>query len=225
MDLSSYVNSNNIISSQYDIMMIKMYQNLVDNGTLKIISNIQLKSLYFLQSLEIKDLWLYNCRNIIPKLQSETITNLHIIACDFYSLVEFKLNNLEVLEMQSNQKQKEATILVQEIVKFKKLKQLQLERWQVNLNPISMITGITKLSLVSCKLRNTEALRPLYNLVELSLNFNTNIDITSLQHLTRLTKLWLDECGLDNIDALRPLVNLNELIVSCCSIVFNLWRI
>ncbi|CAL6079690.1 leucine-rich_repeat domain-containing protein [Hexamita inflata] len=82
------------------------------------------------------------------------------------------------------------------------------------------MTGLTKLSLNSCDLCNTETLRPLTNLIVLSLNGNQDINIYTLQYLTKLTSLYLNSCGVVSLDFLRPLTKLEVLDIYDNKVVF-----
>ncbi|CAL6080412.1 Conserved_hypothetical protein [Hexamita inflata] len=190
--------------------MIEKYQSQIQDGTLQIQGNPDLKSLDFMKFLVIYKLLLTCCKNIIPKLESQTIQKLIITDCKIQGIQDFQLENLEVLEIYNYFEQLESKKLILEVAMLQKLKELTLYKCITDFSPLSQMTGLTKLSLIDCKLLSTEALRPLVHLEELCLNGN-DIDITSLQYQTKLTILQLISCNLVNIDALRPLVNLKEL--------------
>ncbi|CAL5971766.1 leucine-rich_repeat domain-containing protein [Hexamita inflata] len=138
--------------------------------------------------------------------------------CEIQSLKDFWLENLEVLQVY-NQTKLESKTIAQEILRFKKMKELTLHKFTTDFSPLSKLIGLTKLSLWSCDLRNIEALRPLINLEELCLNCN-DIDITTVQYLTNLTILLLACCNLVNIDVLRPLKKLEQLSIYNNKIVY-----
>ncbi|CAL5992233.1 leucine-rich_repeat domain-containing protein [Hexamita inflata] len=205
--------------SEYDKQMIEKYQSEIKDGTLTIYQNQDLKSLDFMRLLNLQELELKFCNNIIPKLESQTIKMLKIQQCKIQSVKDFQLENLEVLEIYNQFDQLESKTLVQEILRFKKLKGLSLYKYITDLSPLLQITRLSKLSLIECNLYNTEALRPLINLVELNLNSN-DIDITVVQYLTNLTNLSLRCCNLVSLHALRPLKKLEELDIFNNKIVF-----
>ncbi|CAL6005837.1 leucine-rich_repeat domain-containing protein [Hexamita inflata] len=132
-------------------------------------------------------------------LQQTTIKNL-----------KAQVSNLESFSI-FNDEMEESEILVDEIVRFQKLKELHLYQQIIGLKPLIQLKNLTILGLNDCEIRSTEALRPLVNLVELELFGNKDIDITQLQYLTKLTFLSLPSCNLVNIDALRPLTKLERL--------------
>ncbi|CAL6053544.1 leucine-rich_repeat protein [Hexamita inflata] len=82
------------------------------------------------------------------------------------------------------------------------------------------MTGLTKLYLMQCQIRSTEALRPLIYLEELYLSYYLYIDINALQYLTNLTILKMVSCNLVSLDALRPLKKLKELSIFYNKIVY-----
>ncbi|CAL6017056.1 leucine-rich_repeat domain-containing protein [Hexamita inflata] len=199
---------------EYDKYMMQKYQSKIKDGTLAIQWDQDLKSLDFIRLLKINKLVFTHCNNIIPKLDCSTIKKLEIFCCEIQNVKDFQLENLEVLQIYNklldNNRLQESYTLVQEILQYKKLKEITLQKCITDFNPLSQMTGLTKLILIQCNLRCTDALRPLVNLEELCLNQN-KVDITTLQFLTQLTILSLESCNLVDIDALRPLKKLKEL--------------
>ncbi|CAL6097592.1 leucine-rich_repeat domain-containing protein [Hexamita inflata] len=211
--------NNNIYLSEYDKQMIEKYQSEIKGGILTIQQNPDLKSLNFINTLKINQLQLYECKHIVPQLDSQTIKELKTMDCKIQSVKDFQLENLEVLAIYNNQAKLESNTLAQEIVWFQKLKELTLFKYITDFSPLSQLIGLTKLNLWSCDLHCTEALRPLINLQDLCLNCN-NIDITNVQYLTNLTILQLASCNLVNVDTLRPLKKLKSLSIYNNKIVY-----
>ncbi|CAL6062832.1 leucine-rich_repeat domain-containing protein [Hexamita inflata] len=205
--------------TQYDKEMIEQYKNQIQYETLTIKKNLKLKSLDFIQTFNINRLIIQDCNNIIPKLESKTIKQLQLFYCDIISVNDFRLDNLEVLEI-LNLSKIQSNTLIQEIFRFQKLKELCLVEWIVDINLLSHITSLTKLTLYDCDLRDTKTLRYLVNLLELDLSSNQDINTISLQYLTQLTSLWLQSCCLVNLDFLRPLIKLKYLDVYDNSIIY-----
>ncbi|CAL6009415.1 leucine-rich_repeat domain-containing protein [Hexamita inflata] len=201
--------------SEYDKQMIETYQIQIKNGILTLDNIYDLTSLEFIQLLNIHTLELGYCDNIIPKLESKTITQLHIRNCQIQSVKNFQLDNLEILEichLDMNDLFESKTI-VQEIVMFQKLKELYLTGWDIDISSFSLMSNLTKLALNYCELGGIAVLSLLVNLEELCID-QKEVDIISLQHLTKLTKLSLRHCNLDNIYALRLLTKLEVLDIS-----------
>ncbi|CAL5995068.1 leucine-rich_repeat domain-containing protein [Hexamita inflata] len=194
-----------------------MYQT--EDRTLAIYNNKDLKSLDFISFLQISELRLDSCKNIIPKLESQIIKLLDLYDCNIHDVTAFQLENLESLRM-TNRSKLELDTLIFDIAQFQKLKELILYRLKINIGQLPQITSLTTLCLSMCDLRSTEVLRALFNLVVLNLSENEHIDISSLQYLTKLTKLLLNSCSLDSLDPLTPLTQLQELYIRYNSVVY-----
>ncbi|CAL5973807.1 Conserved_hypothetical protein [Hexamita inflata] len=180
--------------SEYNKEMIQRYQSKINDRKLIIMFNSELRSLDFINYLDINKLELENCKNIIPKLESLIITKLEIIDCEIQNTLE--------------------------IARFQQLNELYLYKWKIDISPLSHMTRLTKLGLIQCELRSTEAVRQLVNLEELYLDGNEEIDIVSLQYLNNLTILSLLQCNLKSLEPLRPLTQLKELNISWNSVVY-----
>ncbi|CAL5984343.1 tandem-95_repeat protein [Hexamita inflata] len=197
--------------SDYDRIIFK-YANQISQKSLKIMNDKYLTNINFVKFLNVHKLELENCKNLIPKLHSSTITELSILQFNIQNIQDFELENLEVLTLISKQFINEQS-LINDIVKFKKLNELNIRGYQFDTKPLSNMKSITYLTLDTCQLQNTQDLM-LKSLLELYLDFNTGIDITSLQHLNQLTNLSLNYCDLANLDSIRSLINLNQLDIS-----------
>ncbi|CAL6060147.1 Conserved_hypothetical protein [Hexamita inflata] len=194
--------------------MIEQYKYKTQYQTLQIVDNQELKSLEFIQNLDIDHLVLIQCKNVIPILDSKTIKTLNIEFCNIKSIEKIDLENLEVLIIQEHKIQLFDDFIEKNIIKFKKLKQLSIYKQDVvDTKQISQIFELNTLKLEYCGLKNVEALIQLINLTELSLCGNDQINITPLQFLN-LTKLNLGFCNLLRIDQLIPIVNLIQLSVN-----------
>ncbi|CAL6080574.1 Conserved_hypothetical protein [Hexamita inflata] len=224
--ISETLNDNILINSdelntlsEWDNTMIQTYQNQIKDGALRIQSNQDLKNMEFIRFLKITELQLYDCKNIIPKLENSAIKKLSVQECEIYSLKDFRFENLEDLYITNYSKRKQN--LLQEIRHFQQLKCVIAYCTPLkDLSQLSQMTGLIVLYLNDCDLRSTEAIRPLINLTELYLWNNKGVDITSLQFLTNLKILELRKCNLVSIDALRPLTKLESLDIAENSIVY-----
>ncbi|CAL6097614.1 Leucine-rich_repeat domain superfamily [Hexamita inflata] len=142
--------------SEYDKSMIEKYQSEIKDGTVAIQRNQDLTSLNFIRLLNLNELVLKYCQRIIPKLESQSIKKLEIIDCKIQSVKDFRLDNLEVLDIQNYFQYLESKTLIFEIVMFQKLKELYLYSWEIDISPLSQMTGLSKLSLIQCNLRSTK---------------------------------------------------------------------
>ncbi|CAL6011223.1 leucine-rich_repeat domain-containing protein [Hexamita inflata] len=77
-----------------------------------------------------------------------------------------------------------------------------------------MVISLTKLSMVSCGLKNIDLISSLVNLKELDISINEDLDLNPLNKVKNLTKLSMCSCGLKNIDQIVQLTNLDVLEVS-----------
>ncbi|CAL6041268.1 Leucine-rich_repeat domain superfamily [Hexamita inflata] len=201
--------------SEYDKSMIEKYQNQIKDGKLTIYDSLDLKSLDFIRLLNLNKLVLKQCQQIIPKLESSTIKKLEVTDCKIYSVKDFQLKNLEVLDIWNNSEYLKSNTLVWEILQFQKLKKLLLYYWKYDLSSLSQMTRLTKLGLIKCNLHSTEALRPLINLEELCLNCNEEIDILTLQYLSNLTYLSSIQCNL-----VKQILGCSQTIVETERIIY-----
>ncbi|CAL6072853.1 leucine-rich_repeat domain-containing protein [Hexamita inflata] len=214
---------NNLRSEQ---KMTEKYRNVVVDGSLKIYNDTELTNLQFVQNFDVSSLQLNFCKNLIPKLNSNSIKELYITQCNTQSIEGFHLENLEVLELQDingvvkHLSDEFNSGLLENIIKFKKLKHLSLNGYQnININSIMQIKeNITKLQFITCGIKYINVLQHFSNLRELNLSNNKYINITPLQCLKELIVLDLSFCGLDNIQILKYLVRLQELHIQNNSI-------
>ncbi|CAL6012739.1 leucine-rich_repeat domain-containing protein [Hexamita inflata] len=199
--------------SEHEQQIINQQISQIKAGLFKIEGDSELKSIEFIKLLNIQKLELINCNNIIPKLESQSITELHIENNNYLNLNELQLDNLEIFKYYKliSEKSYVNQNFAKEIAQFNNLKQLYLDRCNVDISPLQQIISLTKVQLNHCSLEKIESLRSLINLTDLSLFGNEYIEINQLQYLTQLTKLDLGLCGLIKIDALSTLINLTYL--------------
>ncbi|CAL6092733.1 leucine-rich_repeat domain-containing protein [Hexamita inflata] len=206
------------MESEYDQTMIKFQQQKIIDKSLRIGFNKHLESLNFVQQLEIQKLWIYNCENVIPKLNNNIIYELQINNCKLYNddIENIQLENLKVLQLKKNRIRN-----IDSIIKFQHLTELDLEyNINININPIHKLKCLSSLNLSWCCLKNIENICKIISLKELKLIGNKEIIITPIQCLTGLTCLHLDGCNIDNVTALQPLVNLTQLYLYANRLVF-----
>ncbi|CAL6111637.1 Leucine-rich_repeat domain superfamily [Hexamita inflata] len=174
--------------SEYDKSMIEIYQRKIKDGTLTIKCDPDLESLNFINTLKISQLQLYDYKYIVPQLANLTIKELKIIDCKIYSVKGFQLENLEVLEVRNNVRKLESKGLAQEILQFKRLKELSLQKFITNIS-LSILDSLNQAQYIV----NFVVLKP----QDHSLTYKNQISVkmkqlTSQQFSTQL--IQLDYC-------------------------------
>ncbi|CAL6093879.1 leucine-rich_repeat domain-containing protein [Hexamita inflata] len=199
----------------YDLKMTKRFQKIINNGELFINNSRnlypELKSIEFVQKLNVNRLKLYYCRNIDPKLASDTIKELEIYYCLLNNIENLPLKNLEVLKITESG---DTELDISVVDKCTQLKELCLRKKDIEIGPIKQLTTLTKLSLESCCLHNIESLNLLVNLQELLLKGNKGIELGPLRNMNQLQLLNLEECDQLNTTTLKYLINLRKLILN-----------
>ncbi|CAL6087117.1 leucine-rich_repeat protein [Hexamita inflata] len=223
------VNDLVINERSYNQKMTQKYVNQIVNKTLKIQSELhcELQRLEFIENFNISRLELYNCYKTIPKLCSNTIKELKTHECYISTFEQMKLENLEVLKIshttyhESHKYNYVISLLLFELTQYLNLKQLHICGYVGDdITPLSQMSQLNILQLISCGLSNVETLRYLVNLKELHLSKNKNIDITPLELLHQLVVLDISYCGLKSIEPLRYLINLKNLSIKYNQIVY-----
>ncbi|CAL5971156.1 Conserved_hypothetical protein [Hexamita inflata] len=177
----------------YDERMTKRYEHTINSYGSMSIQDPELTSLEFLEHLNIKELDLSLCPNIVPKLKSESITQLSFRNCNVHNTEQLDLQNLEIIEFTQYKRQK-YEFSITSALKYLKLKQFILFRYEgIDLRPLQQINQLTLLYLGSCGLSDISQLKYLLNLKEISIFDNYDIDITPLQYLTQLETIDLIE--------------------------------
>ncbi|CAL6059290.1 leucine-rich_repeat domain-containing protein [Hexamita inflata] len=192
--------------------LIDELKNQIDNNnTLNIYNYDELYNIEFLNDFEIEELHLFECHDVVLKLNNPRIKTLQLHCCDEKRLDQLQLPNLEVFILYEETEEND---IFASLSQFKKLKELYLYGIALNLKHIQELQ-LTKLEL-ACKLTNFEAITQLTQLTDLNLSNSTNIGskIILLSQMLQLTNLKLDRCDLKNVDFLKPLVNLNQLDLS-----------
>ncbi|CAL6013344.1 leucine-rich_repeat domain-containing protein [Hexamita inflata] len=221
------------ISVQYDEYMTQKYECLIQGGDLIIgdmlEGDLEVTNLRFIEKFNIKTFICYINNNMSIKFKSKTINELTLKQPEllieninqlqnnaqqqyFCNIDDFELENLEVLNLVSNNLENDQ---LQSLTKFKKLQTLNVSFNNVDLTHIHSIQSLTKLSIQGCfRLKNIDQIISLVNLEDLDLGSNMGINICPLRKIKNLTKLSL-QCGyLMNIDQIIPLTNLQVLNIS-----------
>ncbi|CAL6075836.1 leucine-rich_repeat domain-containing protein [Hexamita inflata] len=192
--------------------LIDSFKSQIKDNKLIILFNSKLQNIEFVNDFDIETLTIYNCENVIPKINNPRIKNIEFDNCKIKCLNDIQLPNLEVLKLEDNCYN--VKNILQSLRQFKKLKELLLRCYRdIDLKLIVDIQ-LTKLELSRSNLTNIELLTRLTQLTNLSLENNQGIDISPLSQMIQLTNLKLNRCDLKNVDCLKPLVNLIELDLS-----------
>ncbi|CAL6027688.1 leucine-rich_repeat domain-containing protein [Hexamita inflata] len=187
---------------------MQFLQNIKD-GSLYIRDRHELNSLEFLQDVDIQKLTVYECLNIQPKLNNNSIKELNLSVCAIKSIDDLHMNALQSLILYFNK-----LTQIDHIVSFPLLKELDLSSNEnINISPLQHLPLLVKLHMNDCGLKDISVLQSLVNLKELSIQQNAKIDISSLCKLTQIIKLFIGLCDLKYIDFLKFLVNLQEFSV------------
>ncbi|CAL6093155.1 leucine-rich_repeat domain-containing protein [Hexamita inflata] len=206
----------NILIQEYDEQMTQKYQEVIQDGNLIISGDSDITSLKFIEKFNIQTLKLSINDSI--KLQSKTIKELTIQLPLFQeeqilnlNIDDLELENLEVLLLNNNNLENDQ---LNNLSKFKKLRNLDVSCNNVDLTHLHNVTSLTKLSMQACGLQNIEQITSLLNLKDLDLKINRDIDICPLYQLISLTKLNIQSCNLKQIDKIGQLINLQVLDLS-----------
>ncbi|CAL6058406.1 Hypothetical_protein [Hexamita inflata] len=120
------------ISKQSDLLEhvteqigIDKLKNLIGNNILNIDRREDLYNIEFLNDFEIKELRLFQCKNIVLKLNNHRIKTLELDSCQIYSSDDLQLPNLESLQV-FNSKFDNDQLFSQNIGKFKNLQESQV---------------------------------------------------------------------------------------------------
>ncbi|CAL6064534.1 leucine-rich_repeat domain-containing protein [Hexamita inflata] len=188
------------------LLMKERYKNEIQNKMLKIIRNQDVRSIEFVEDFDISQLFIYDCKNMVPTLNNKQISYFHAQDCDMKSIEGLKLENLQVLCLFDNK-----IVQTNTIRSFSQLRELNLGyNKNVDISPLQYMTGLTKLNLAACNVNSAAPLKSLTNLEELELFINPLKDIAPLVYLRKLSKLNIGQCGLRKAKELKDL-NLSEL--------------
>ncbi|CAL5988556.1 Hypothetical_protein [Hexamita inflata] len=99
----------------------KRYEHTINFYGSMSIQGPELTSLEFLEHLNINELDLSLCPNIVPKLKSQSITQLSFRNCNVCNTEQLNLGNLELLEFTQYKRQKYAFFILSAL-KYSKLK-------------------------------------------------------------------------------------------------------
>ncbi|CAL6005917.1 Leucine_rich repeats-containing protein [Hexamita inflata] len=196
--------------STYDQKIIQEGEYDTQNRHIKFSYNLNLRSLGFVNYINIHKLEIIQCFYIDPTLRSDTIIQLKMYCCSRQSMDGFQLDNLEVLDLEHN-----FPLGLQSLPDYPKLKQLSLVGCNINdISCISHFTLLTKLNVSENKIKILKLPETLTNLEDLTFSDNMTINISQLNLFVKLKKLNITQNRIKNISVLSNLVNLKELNIS-----------
>ncbi|CAL5996553.1 Conserved_hypothetical protein [Hexamita inflata] len=217
----------NALNADYDAKMTRKYEGKIKDGNLEIGDQFdggdpEVTSLRFVEKFDIQTLQIYISSDMIVQLRSSTLKELTIFNEREYDqdkkqkqrlnmqVDDLELENLEVMDLRNSVKNDQ----LYNLAKFKKLHSLDVSDNNVDLTHIHMVISLTKLTMVSCGLKNIDLISSLVNLKELDISLNANLDLNPLNKVKSLTKLSMNVCYLKNIGQIVQLTNLDVLEVS-----------
>ncbi|CAL6103889.1 leucine-rich_repeat domain-containing protein [Hexamita inflata] len=198
--------------NEYDEQMIQKYIGKSKYSFGSFDDDLSITTLKFVDKLNLQELQVYFCYNLVFTRVPTCITNLNIITCNVQQLEGIKqmqqLTNLRIFNNST-------PIQLQELQYLTNLKHLFLDRSKVtDISPIKYLNDLQVLNLSQNSIHDISPLMNLKNLVELQLTANKIIDLSPLQDLTQLKYLELSKNPIVHINALRNLTNLNKLSLS-----------
>ncbi|CAL6066672.1 leucine-rich_repeat-containing protein [Hexamita inflata] len=194
--------------NEYDESMIEKYRGKIQNKSLGIAGDVNLKSVKFLQVLDVQTLNLYNCHGLEFKYVPTNITNLISYDCKIQTLMGIQqMKQLEALTV--NEIDIQDYHVIQDLVKLKKL-----HLFGKGINDLEFLRSLAYLENVaftSKTIKDFSALSNLHYLTELSLNETMIKNLTPLKQLKGLAHLELWNNGIEEISIIQYLTNLTYL--------------
>ncbi|CAL5990413.1 Conserved_hypothetical protein [Hexamita inflata] len=201
---------------QYDAKMKSKYQSSVSSNKLSISSDADLKSLRFVDELNVTELNISSCKNVTFSRTPTKVVKLQVTSCELKNAngIE-KMKQLQFLNLQSNQ-----ITSVQGVGELRNLKELYLNSNQIqNVQELKGLINLTYLQLSSNQLTSVQELKGLTNLTYLHLGSNQLTSVQGVGELRNLNTLYLYSNQIIDIQDLRTLVNLKELQLQSNKIV------
>ncbi|CAL6071423.1 leucine-rich_repeat-containing protein [Hexamita inflata] len=194
--------------NEYDKSMIEKYRGKIQNKSLEVACDKNLKSIRFLQVLDVLTLNLHSCYGLEFKYVPTNITNLITYDCQMQTLMGIQqMKQLEALTV--NEIDIYDYHLIQDLVKLKKLH--LRGRGICDLKFLKSLVNLQNVAFTSKTIKDFSALSNLNNLIELSLNETQIKNLTPLKQLKGLEHLELWNNGIEEISIIQYLTNLTYL--------------
>ncbi|CAL5971261.1 Conserved_hypothetical protein [Hexamita inflata] len=205
--------------SEYDMKMINEYKNQVKNGSLVIENDITLKSLRFIEQLDVTELFISFCFNICPKILLK-IVKLQISG-SMLNDEGFKETELPPHLKSLNLSNNDIIIIssLEQKISTKYLYYLNFSMNKIqNIDCLIGFTELRQLNLKSNKIYNIQALKQM-KLESLNLEKKLICKIEALSDMSTLVELILKNNKIENISPLENLVNIKVLQLNMNKII------
>ncbi|CAL6077361.1 Conserved_hypothetical protein [Hexamita inflata] len=179
---------------------IEKYQKQIIDGSLTIDLDPELLCLQFIRNFIINKLVINNCKNIIPILHNQNITELQIKNCNIQSIKQLNLENLEILQLESELSSTQLQNINRNSNFEKTFNDLDIQKERI-------IRSSSQYSIddFACYLFKFKKLKILM------VSGHKCADCQQISQMGQLNKLQLNYCSLEKIDEFICLINLKEL--------------
>ncbi|CAL6068569.1 Conserved_hypothetical protein [Hexamita inflata] len=200
----------------HDALMIRKYQTQVLNEKLIIKNDPLLLSIEFTDYVNIKELVVMNCYNLILERYPKKVSKLTINSCNLSDLQGIQhMIQLTDLNLSMNQL-KDISLLAQLI----NLKQLDLGQNNIeNINVLSNFKKLISLDFSQNLVNDISALVQLTQIQVLDLSYNFVNSLEDLASLTSLVRLNFSKNDISSINCLSKMINLVYLNISFNKII------
>ncbi|CAL6065961.1 Conserved_hypothetical protein [Hexamita inflata] len=219
--ISGYINdltNESAVSKQiiHDALMIRKYQPQVRDGKLVIKNDQQLLSIEFTDYVNIKELIVMNCYNLILERCPKKVSKLTVNSSNLNNLRGIE-HMVQLTELNLSMNQLKDISLLASLINITKL-----DLGQNNIENISVFANFKKLIALDFSQNLVADISAIQQLIQLqildvSYNFITNLeDLASLVHLVRLN---VSKNNIASIDALKKMTSLVYLNISFNKII------
>ncbi|CAL6004098.1 Conserved_hypothetical protein [Hexamita inflata] len=164
---------------QYDAKMKSKYQSSVSSNKLSISSDADLKSLRFVDELNVTELNISSCKNVQFSRTPTKVVKLQVMSCELKNAngIE-KMKQLQFLNLSSNQ-----LTSVQGVGELRNLKTLDLTSNKIaNISPLRYLVELDEIHFCSNKVVDVSPLRDLKKITHLHICHNLIMDMSPLSN-------------------------------------------
>ncbi|CAL6006790.1 leucine_Rich Repeat (LRR)-containing protein [Hexamita inflata] len=164
--------------------MIELFKNQLQVGIIEFYRYDKLKWLAFMQDYDMSQLKIYKCYSIIPIINNNTITELHLEHCRLQNITQIQLTNLNRLNVSQNYLSDDS---IKHICTFKRLRFLNLsQNMGIDISSLKFLVDLVELNVCYCEISDIRSLQHLHKLERLDIGFNLVTYIKPLQYLYEL---------------------------------------